>query len=55
MCISVVDDGVGMVETHGHRGAGLVGMHDRIRAIGGELEVTSSPGHGTRVMGTVPL
>ena len=35
-------------------GDGLVGMRDRIRAIGGELEIISSPGRGTAVRGTIP-
>jgi signal transduction histidine kinase len=30
-------------------------MHDRIEAIGGDLEVDSKPGHGTRIIGSIPL
>ena len=35
-------------------GLGLIGMRDRIGAVGGELEIISSPGRGTIVRGTVP-
>jgi signal transduction histidine kinase len=51
---SVADDGVGMAMAGGADGTGLVGMRDRIGAVGGELEVISSPGAGTTVRGTVP-
>lgn len=50
----VADDGVGMQPpTHGD-GIGLRCMRDRIEAVGGRLEVVSSPGMGTRVRGRVP-
>jgi signal transduction histidine kinase len=51
---AVSDDGVGMETDGSADGAGLVGMRDRIGAIGGELEIVSSPGSGTRVRGKVP-
>jgi len=51
----VVDDGSGFdVDARGH-GTGLQGMADRLEAIGGTLEVQSSPGTGTSVMGRVPV
>jgi signal transduction histidine kinase len=50
----VADDGVGMqLPPHGD-GIGLRCMRDRIEAVGGRLEVLSSPGAGTRVHGRVP-
>ena len=52
---SVADDGVGMAMADGDDGMGLVDMRDRIGAVGGELEVVSSPGVGTTVRGTVPI
>ena len=51
---TVADDGLGM-DTRGRSdGAGLTGMRDRIGAVGGELQVVSSPGRGTSVRGTIP-
>lgn len=52
---SIADDGVGMSTAGVSDGMGLVGMRDRIGAIGGELEVVSSPGAGTTVRGMVPI
>lgn len=51
---TVADDGVGMREPTGGDGDGLVGMRDRIGAVGGRLEVWSAPGRGTTVRGWVP-
>ncbi len=39
----------------GAKGLGLVSMKERLEAIGGSLEIRSSPGMGTRVEATVPL
>jgi two-component system, NarL family, sensor kinase len=36
-------------------GMGLRSMSDRVEAVGGSLEVTSTPGRGTAVVGTIPL
>jgi signal transduction histidine kinase len=50
----VRDDGPGFILAD-HDGRGLRNMHDRIEAIGGDLEVDSKPGHGTRIIGSIPL
>lgn len=54
--LEVVDDGVGfdptIPPTAGH--LGLRSLHDLVRDAGGDLAVTSSPGHGTRVRLEVP-
>jgi signal transduction histidine kinase len=51
---TVVDDGAGMVLNGGMQAFGLSGMVDRIEAAGGELEIASAPGRGTRVHGRIP-
>ena len=50
----VRDDGIGMKTRGSADGLGLVSMRDRIGAIGGELEIVSSSGSGTRIRGAVP-
>jgi signal transduction histidine kinase len=52
---AIADDGRGMGGQASPESEGLIGMRDRIGAVGGELEVVSSPGAGTTVRGTVPL
>jgi signal transduction histidine kinase len=37
------------------RGSGLVGLHDRVEAIGGSISVESRPGAGTRIVAALPL
>ena len=51
----VRDDGPGFVPEEGRPGRGLVNMRDRMAAVGGELEVRSGPGEGTKVVGRVPV
>ena len=55
----VVDDGLGLGETHerdvGRPRFGLTTMRERAESVGGELELTSSPGEGTRVEVEIPL
>ena len=51
--LSVTDDGVGGADPA--RGSGLVGLRDRVEAIGGTLTVQSSPGEGTRLAAELPI
>ncbi|HEX6130459.1 MAG TPA: sensor histidine kinase, partial [Actinomycetota bacterium] len=51
----VVDDGRGFDPAATDRGTGLQGIADRLAAVGGSLEVASTPGHGTTVGGEVPV
>ena len=44
-----------VLEEVARAGSGLQGMADRLGAVGGTLSVTSAPGHGTTVQGSVPL
>jgi len=50
--VEVRDDGRGGADPGGH---GLVGMSDRVSALGGRLEIDSPPGAGTRVTASLPL
>jgi PAS domain S-box-containing protein len=34
---------------------GLASMHERVRLLGGELDIESAPGHGTTIVAWVPL
>jgi len=54
---TLVDDGVGMsLTTNGDaHGVGLKSMKERIENLGGELEIKSSPGTGTKITFSVPL
>jgi signal transduction histidine kinase len=50
--VEVRDDGIGGADPSGH---GLVGMADRVSALGGSLSVQSPAGGGTLVTATLPL
>jgi signal transduction histidine kinase len=55
LCCSIEDDGVGFdvraVQTDGkRRGLGLIGMQERLNAIGGTLSIDSEPGRGTKIL-----
>ena len=50
--LSVCDDGVGGADPV--RGSGLVGLTDRVDALGGVIEVTSRAGQGTTLRVTLP-
>jgi PAS domain S-box-containing protein len=51
--LSIRDDGVGGAEPRG--GSGLIGLRDRVEALGGSIELSSPPGHGTHVVVQLPL
>jgi signal transduction histidine kinase len=50
--IEVRDDGIGGADLDG---SGLVGMDDRVTALGGRLRVESQAGAGTLLAATLPL
>jgi signal transduction histidine kinase len=52
---TVADDGHGYDAASINGSAGLQNMTDRIGALGGSLQIVSSPGYGTTVKGTVPI
>ena len=51
--VVIGDDGVGGAEPGG--GSGLIGLTDRVEAIGGRLTVRSPPGRGTTLIARLPL
>jgi signal transduction histidine kinase len=54
LTFEVTDDGKGFDVASVRRGAGLTNMTDRIHALGGSIEMFSTPGRGTCVNGSLP-
>ena len=50
----VSDDGPGFGDG-ARRGSGLPNMAARVASVGGGVSIVSAPGHGTQVVGTIPL
>ncbi len=49
--LSVADNGRGFdASRQGYRGVGLLSMQERMKALGGEVQVESAPGKGTRIV-----
>ncbi len=49
--LSIADNGQGFDTTRqGHLGVGLLSMQERMKALGGDVQVESTPGKGTRVI-----
>ena len=53
--LEVTDDGAGFAPADATASSGLQNMTDRIGALGGALEILSTPGAGARIAATVPL
>lgn len=51
--LSIRDDGIGGADTR--KGSGLIGLKDRVEALGGDLQIVSNPGSGTSLDVTIPL
>ena len=51
--LSIRDDGVGGADPGG--GSGLVGLRDRVEALGGSIQISSPPGDGTHIVVRLPL
>jgi signal transduction histidine kinase len=51
--LSIEDDGIGGADTA--NGSGLIGLTDRVEAIGGQLTISSPPGSGTSLLVTIPF
>jgi signal transduction histidine kinase len=52
--LTVKDDGSGF-EPGKTRGLGLLGMEERVKQLGGRLEIESQPGRGTLLRATLPM
>jgi signal transduction histidine kinase len=50
--VSIHDDGVGGADPS--RGSGLIGLTDRVEALGGTISISSHPGEGTRITAELP-
>jgi signal transduction histidine kinase len=60
LCCSIQDDGRGfdvraVQSDRGRRGLGLIGMQERMNAIGGTILIDSAPGRGTKLLIRVPI
>jgi signal transduction histidine kinase len=62
LVVTIDDDGRGFDVDHGLGPAstasasfGLLGMQERVRLLGGEIEITSGPNSGTRIVVRVPI
>ena len=53
LLLSIRDDGVGGADPH--RGSGLIGLIDRIEALGGRIQIESPPGSGTTIEVRIPI
>jgi signal transduction histidine kinase len=51
--VEIRDNGIGGADPA--RGSGLVGISDRVEALGGTLEVNTPPGSGTTLPTEIPL
>jgi signal transduction histidine kinase len=52
LTLSVSDDGIGGADPSG--GSGIIGLKDRVEALGGTISVLSPPGHGTTLRVQLP-
>jgi len=60
LCCTVRDDGRGfdaatVLDGRGQRGLGLIGIRERLGAIGGTLRIVSDAQHGTELVISIPL
>jgi len=53
--LTLVDEGIGTLSGQVHAGLGLIGMRERVEAVGGQLETVSAPGKGFRLVVRAPV
>jgi signal transduction histidine kinase len=56
LMLQVADNGIGLPQSPAteRKSLGLLGMQERALRVGGEVNIGSQPGHGTRVTVTIP-
>jgi signal transduction histidine kinase len=52
LTLSIRDDGIGGADPS--RGSGIIGLKDRVEALGGTISVLSPPGYGTTLHAHLP-
>jgi two-component system sensor histidine kinase UhpB len=52
--LAISDDGAGAKDWNAATGLGLVGMRERVEALGGTLAITSNAGQGFEITATIP-
>jgi PAS domain S-box-containing protein len=57
LCLEIYDNGAGFDAESARLapGLGLISMRERIHLIGGEFEISTSPGQGTRIVARAPI
>jgi two-component system, NarL family, sensor histidine kinase UhpB len=53
--VTIADDGVGVDTKVPTQGLGLIGMRERVAALAGHLEVSSTPGSGFQLKAQIPV
>ena len=51
--LGISDDGIGGADSH--KGSGLIGLIDRVEALGGHMEISSVAGSGTSLLAMIPF
>jgi signal transduction histidine kinase len=51
--LSIRDDGIGGADPT--KGSGIIGLRDRVEALGGQMAISSPPGSGTSLIAAIPL
>jgi signal transduction histidine kinase len=54
LMVDIKDNGCGIPLTRPHKGLGLAGMRERIKAVDGKFELSSAAGTGTRIRAVIP-
>jgi len=55
LVFTISDDGRGLDPAKARSGSGMQNMRDRVEVLGGRFQLESSPGAGTRVVGSIPF